>query len=61
MRRRPVLSTTGGTVDGRFIARSARRWSSSARNATIHKMDEHVRVADIEPLKNIYRRTLERC
>ena len=28
-------------------------------NATIHKIDEHVRVADIEPLKNIYRRTLE--
>ena len=29
-------------------------------NATIHKVDEHVPVADIEPLKNIYRRTLER-
>ena len=28
-------------------------------NATIHKIDEHVVVADIEPLKNIYRRTLE--
>jgi succinyl-diaminopimelate desuccinylase len=28
-------------------------------NASIHKIDEHVRVADIEPLKNIYRRTLE--
>jgi succinyl-diaminopimelate desuccinylase len=29
-------------------------------NASIHKIDEHVAVADIEPLKNIYRRTLER-
>ena len=28
-------------------------------NATIHKIDEHIVVADIEPLKNIYRRTLE--
>jgi hypothetical protein len=28
-------------------------------NASIHKIDEHVVVADIEPLKNIYRRTLE--
>jgi succinyl-diaminopimelate desuccinylase len=28
-------------------------------NATIHKINEHVAVADIEPLKNIYRRTLE--
>ena len=29
-------------------------------NATIHKIDEHVRVADIEPLKDIYLCTLER-
>jgi succinyl-diaminopimelate desuccinylase len=29
-------------------------------NATIHKIDEHIAVADIEPLKNIYRRVLER-
>jgi succinyl-diaminopimelate desuccinylase len=28
-------------------------------NATIHKVDEHVAVADVEPLKNIYRRVLE--
>jgi len=28
-------------------------------NASIHKIDEHVNVADVEPLKNIYRRTLE--
>jgi succinyl-diaminopimelate desuccinylase len=28
-------------------------------NASIHKIDEHIVVADIEPLKNIYRRTLE--
>jgi len=29
-------------------------------NASIHKIDEHVRTADIEPLKNIYRGTLQR-
>jgi succinyl-diaminopimelate desuccinylase len=28
-------------------------------NASIHKIDEHIAVADIEPLKNIYRRVLE--
>lgn len=28
-------------------------------NASIHKIDEHIAVADIDPLKNIYRRTLE--
>ena len=38
---------------------SARKWSSSARNnATIHKLNECVAVADIEPLKEIYRLTL---
>jgi succinyl-diaminopimelate desuccinylase len=29
-------------------------------NATIHKIDECIRVADLEPLKDVYRRTLER-
>ena len=28
-------------------------------NASIHKIDEHIAIADIEPLKNIYRRTLD--
>ena len=28
-------------------------------NATIHKIDEHIVVTDVEPLKNIYRRVLE--
>jgi succinyl-diaminopimelate desuccinylase len=28
-------------------------------NATIHKVNEHVRLADIEPLTAIYRRTLQ--
>jgi len=54
------LSTTGGTSDGRFIARICPQVIELGPvNASIHQIDEHVRVADIEPLKNIYRRTLE--
>jgi succinyl-diaminopimelate desuccinylase len=54
------LSTTGGTSDGRFISRICPQVIEFGPvNATIHKIDEHIRVADIEPLKNIYRRTLE--
>ena len=57
---KPVLSTTGGTSDGRYIAPICEQVIEFGPiNATIHKIDENVRVADIEPLKNIYRRTLE--
>lgn len=55
-----ALSTTGGTSDGRFIAQICPQVVElGPPNASIHKIDEHVVVADIEPLKNIYRRTLE--
>jgi succinyl-diaminopimelate desuccinylase len=55
------LSTTGGTSDGRFISQICPQVVELGPvNATIHKIDEHVAVADIEPLKNIYRRVLER-
>ena len=54
------LSTSGGTSDGRFISRICPQVIEFGPvNATIHKINEHVRVADIEPVKNIYRRTLE--
>ncbi len=54
------LSTTGGTSDGRFISRICPQVIEfGPLNASIHKIDEHVAVADIERLKNIYRRTLE--
>lgn len=54
------LSTTGGTSDGRFISRICPQvLEFGPLNASIHKIDEHVAVAEIEPLKNIYRRTLE--
>ena len=55
----PELSTTGGTSDGRFIARICPQvMEFGVRNETAHKLDEWVEVAAIEPLKNTYRRTL---
>ena len=57
---RPQLSTTGGTSDGRFIARICTQvMEFGVRNASAHQIDEWVEVDAIEPLKNVYRRTLE--
>lgn len=57
----PEISTTGGTSDGRFIATVCPQVVEfGPPNATIHKIDECIAVADLDPLKNIYRRTLER-
>ncbi|MDH4450919.1 MAG: succinyl-diaminopimelate desuccinylase [Rhodoferax sp.] len=54
------LSTTGGTSDGRFIAQVCPQVVEvGPPNATIHKINEYVKLSDIEPLKNIYRRVLE--
>ena len=54
------LSTTGGTSDGRFIARICPQVIEfGPPNASIHKIDEYVELRFIDPLKNIYRRTLE--
>ena len=54
------LSTTGGTSDGRFIARICPQVIEfGPPNASIHKIDEHIELRHIDPLKNIYRRTLE--
>lgn len=53
------LSTSGGTSDGRFIAQVCPQVIElGPPNASIHKIDEHIAVADLEPLKNIYRRVL---
>jgi len=57
----PELSTTGGTSDGRFIADICKQVIEfGPLNATIHKLNECVGVADIEPLKETYRLTLEK-
>jgi succinyl-diaminopimelate desuccinylase len=54
------LSTTGGTSDGRFISRICPQVIEFGPiNASIHKIDEHVRVADLDPLKDIYRGVLQ--
>ena len=54
------LSTTGGTSDGRFIAQICPQVIEfGPPNASIHKIDEHIELRFIDPLKNIYRRTLE--
>ena len=55
----PELSTTGGTSDGRFIADICKQVIEfGPLNATIHKLNECVGVADIEPLKETYKLTL---
>jgi len=57
----PELSTTGGTSDGRFISRVCPQVVEFGPvNASIHQIDEHVEVADVPRLKNIYRGVLER-
>lgn len=55
------LSTTGGTSDGRFIAKICPQVVEfGPLNATIHQVDERIEVASLEPLKDIYRDTLRR-
>lgn len=54
------LSTTGGTSDGRFIAQICPQVVEfGPPNGSIHKIDEHIELRYIDPLKNIYRKTLE--
>jgi len=57
---RPELSTSGGTSDGRFIAEICPQVVEFGPiNATIHKINECVEVADIEKLSEIYQGTIE--
>jgi succinyl-diaminopimelate desuccinylase len=59
--RRPEISTTGGTSDGRFIATVCPQVVEfGPPNPTIHKVDECIRLDDLEPLKHVYHATLER-
>lgn len=56
----PQLSTTGGTSDGRFIAPTgAQVVELGVCNASIHKVNENVRVADIGTLAVMYQRIME--
>jgi succinyl-diaminopimelate desuccinylase len=55
----PALSTTGGTSDGRFLASVSREVVEfGPLSASIHGIDEHVRIADIAPLSAIYEQTI---
>ncbi len=55
------LSTAGGTSDGRFIAPTgAQVLELGPVNASIHKINEHVRVSDLDDLSEIYQGILER-
>lgn len=57
----PEVSRTGGTSDGRFIAAICREIIELGPvNATIHKVDECVAIAELEPLAALYRGILER-
>ena len=57
----PEVSTTGGTSDGRFIASICSEVVEFGPvNATIHKLNEHIDLAAIEPLREIYLRLLAR-
>ena len=54
------LSTSGGTSDGRFIAPTgAQVLELGVLNATIHQINEHVNVDDLEPLAEIYEQILQ--
>ncbi len=53
------LSTAGGTSDGRFIAPTgAQVVELGPLNATIHQLNEHVSIADLDRLSDIYEHTL---
>jgi succinyl-diaminopimelate desuccinylase len=56
----PILSTGGGTSDGRFIAPAGTAVVELGPvNASIHKIDEHVAITDVITLTSMYRRILE--
>lgn len=53
------LSTTGGTSDGRFIAKHCREVIEfGPPNATIHQVNERIAIADLEPLAKIYEQSM---
>ena len=52
----PELSTTGGTSDARFLSQICPVVEFGLCNATMHKLDEAVAIADLDALAEIYRR-----
>ena len=57
----PSISTTGGTSDGRFISTICDQVIEFGPiNESIHKINEHIIIDDVERLKDIYKKTLEK-
>jgi succinyl-diaminopimelate desuccinylase len=56
----PVLGTGGGTSDARFVATYCPVVEFGLINQTIHQIDEHCTLADLEKCENIYREILKR-
>jgi succinyl-diaminopimelate desuccinylase len=52
----PEASTTGGTSDARFLTKICPVVEFGLCNATMHKLDEVVAIADLDALAEIYRR-----
>ncbi|MBB6505791.1 succinyl-diaminopimelate desuccinylase [Sphingomonas endophytica] len=59
--RTPELSTTGGTSDARFLRALCPVVEFGLLNATMHKADEAVAIADLEQLRDIYARIIQRA
>jgi succinyl-diaminopimelate desuccinylase len=57
----PTLSTTGGTSDARFLSKLAPTVEFGLLNATMHKLDEAVAVADLDALTDIYAEIIRRA
>jgi succinyl-diaminopimelate desuccinylase len=58
--KKPALSTSGGTSDARFIKDYCPVVDLGLVGQTMHQIDEHVPVADLEKLTAIYRKVIER-
>jgi succinyl-diaminopimelate desuccinylase len=56
---RPELSTTGGTSDARFIKNHCPVVEFGIVGQTMHKVDEHVSVGDVERLTDIYEAVID--
>ncbi|HEY6510259.1 MAG TPA: M20/M25/M40 family metallo-hydrolase, partial [Vicinamibacterales bacterium] len=57
--RKPELSTSGGTSDGRFLAAVSREVVEFGPvSASIHAIDEHVKLADVGPLSQVFEHAL---
>ena len=58
----PSFSTSGGTSDGRFIAPAGAELAEFGPvDASIHQINEHVCIADLQTLTNVYTTVIEKC